>query len=54
MEKYALSIDTALEAIGFIISAKCKELQDERDVKQIRILHNEIKMLNKEMLITPF
>ncbi|MDR0606178.1 MAG: hypothetical protein LBG80_18015 [Bacteroidales bacterium] len=46
-----LSIDTALEAIGFIISAKCKELQSERDVKQIQILHNELKMLNKEMLI---
>jgi hypothetical protein len=51
MKQYPLSIDTAIEAIGLIISAKFKELQCESNPEQVQMLRNEIKMLNKEMRI---
>jgi hypothetical protein len=51
MERYPLSIDTALEAVGFMISATIKKLQHENNPEREQILRNEIKMLNKEMQI---
>jgi hypothetical protein len=51
MEKYPLSIDTALEAIANIIGSKFKEMQQESDPEQVQILYNELEMLYDEMNI---
>jgi hypothetical protein len=49
MEKYPLSIDTALEAIGLVTAATFKELQGESNPERIQTLRNKLEILHKEM-----